>query len=673
MKDPWFGRLRCRGIETTSRAGTADGRAPRRTSRWLSVSMLCMAMSVLGASAFAGVANAEGQFTSLQSGFTQELYGTGSGFYGGVAFARNADVWVDFCEFGNSALDRFDNSTTTLVDGSNVHPLLAGSPFASNAGCGLTNNPDGFLYSNTSSGVVQIDASTGAPTGVMFGEGGDALGITTDPQTGNLVYVGSDGTILTAPPGGASSTFSTATSGSFIDGIAFDPTGNFLFVSNRTLNVVTIIARSGALVQNSETISGVPDGISFHALSPKFVVTNNNDGSMTRLDFPENNYTKPPVNSVFASGGFRGDLTQVGPDGCLYLTQDETRFDDGTVTGNSSIVRVCPGFEPPPGVESELVLTPKSAVDPAGGEHTVTATVTEETTKNPVVGAVVGFAVTGQNAGVKGTCTTTKGAADPTCETDETGAVRFTYKDENGAGEDTINATVTVNGSTEHATASKDWIEERATGPVLDSTASAQHYRQATAKLTTKGSGDLIVAFVAADAPFGGGQTSTVSGGGLTWKLVGRENGALGDAEIWVARATGVLTKDPITATVNELLPGSPVGSGYDETITTVAFKKATGLGSVAKFSSKKGAATGSLTTTKANSWVWAIGDDWLASISRKVPAGQTLWHEAFDSVGDTYWVQATSAITKEAGTTVTINDPAPSKDPFDLILVEVL
>jgi hypothetical protein len=210
-------------------------------------------------------------------------------------------------------------------------------------------------------------------------------------------------------------------------------------------------------------------------------------------------------------------------------------------------------------------------------------------------------------------------------------------------------------------------------GPTVDGIASAQHYDEATAALSTKESGDLIVAFVAADSPYTGGQTSTVSGGGLTWKLVGRETKALGDAEVWVARATGALTADPITVKANQLLPGSPRGHGYDETITVVAFKGASGLGSVAKFSSSKGAATGSLTTTQANSWVWAIGDDWLASIARTVPAGQTLWHQAFDTVGDTYWVQSAGAITKEAGTKVTINDPSPAGDPFDLILVEVL
>jgi hypothetical protein len=401
-------------------------------------------------------ASAAGQFTFLQPGFTQELYGTAPSFFGGVAFAHNADLWVDSCAFVAGPLQRFDNSTTTLVNGSNVHPLLSGSPFASNAGCGLTNSPDGFLYSNTDTGVVQINRATGAATGIVFGESGNGLGIASDPHTGRLVYVRSDGTILTAAPGGPSSTFSSATSGSFIDGIAFDPTGNFLFASNRTLDVVTILGRSGALVQNSETISGVPDGISFHALSPKFALTSNNNGSLTRLDFPGDDYTKPPVSSVFASGGFRGDLTQVGGDGCVYVTQDGTRYDNKTVTASNSIVRVCPGFAPTSGVESDINLTPKVATGPAGGEHTLTATVLEEGT-GPVAGAPVTFVLSGQNTGVKGTCTTPKGAPAPSCATDATGGVKFSYADLNGAGEDQIDASVTVKGSTEHATATKIW------------------------------------------------------------------------------------------------------------------------------------------------------------------------------------------------------------------------
>jgi hypothetical protein len=135
----------------------------------------------------------------------------------------------------------------------------------------------------------------------------------------------------------------------FDDGIFFDPSGRFLFLSNRApVFRMTVLDRSGAVVQNVPMTSE-PDGIAFH-VSPTFVVTNNTNGTMTRFDFPSNNFTLAPTQTLFASGGFRGDLTQVGADGCLYATQNGTRFDDNTTSSNDSVVQICPNFVPPPGV-----------------------------------------------------------------------------------------------------------------------------------------------------------------------------------------------------------------------------------------------------------------------------------------------------------------------------------
>jgi hypothetical protein len=312
-----------------------------------------------------------------------------------------------------------------------------------------------------------------------------------------------------------------------------------------------------------------------------------------------------------------------------------------------------------------ITLAPISATNKVGELHVLTATLQDEHGEK-LGGRTAHFeVVSGPNAGLKGESIA-----------NGNGEATFSYTSKT-AGTDHIVATFT-NAEDEVVSSNEvteTWEEEALaeTGPVLDGIASAQHYNEATAKLTTKAGGDLIVAFVAADSPFTEGQISSVSGGGLTWSLVGRENAALGGAEVWEARASGALNEAPITATATRLTPGSPVGQGYDETITVAAFKNAPGLGAVGKFSSKKGAATGTVTTTAPNSWVWGIGDDWLASANRKVPAGQTLWHEATDRVGDTYWVQSAAGLTKSAGTPVTINDPAPTTDPFDLVLVEVL
>ena len=325
-----------------------------RQSRWKAAGLLCMLLCFLPR------LEAQTPFTSLESGFTQSLYGNGSTFFGGVAFTSTGDVWVDQCNFSGSLLTRFA-SGTTMPDGHGgvEHAQTSGSPFNSNAGCGLTNHPDGTLYSNTSAGLVNLDPNTGAQLRSL-GPAGNALGIAVDPQTKNILYVGGDclvsmpsptcSIISIDPVSLSSSNFVVLPSSEsqLVDGIMFDPTGNFLFVANRKPSFrLTILNRAGSVVQDVPMTSE-PDGIAFHT-NPIFAVTNNTDGTMTRFDFPGNDFTQPPTQTQFAAGGFRGDLGQVGPDGCLYLSQDGTRFADNSTSGNNSVIRICSNFVPAPG------------------------------------------------------------------------------------------------------------------------------------------------------------------------------------------------------------------------------------------------------------------------------------------------------------------------------------
>ena len=162
--------------------------------------------------------------------------------------------------------------------------------------------------------------------------------------------------------------------GASSDGILFDPTGGSLFAANRSgpgaYSLAIIDSSTGALVQHVP-LSTEPDGIAFKASPPRFVVSGNTDGTMTRFDFPGDDYTQPPTQSVFASGGFRSDLSQVGSDGCLYQSQSGTRYDDGTTTGDNSLVRICPGFAPPAGVEGPPgALTCSNGIDDDGDGQT---------------------------------------------------------------------------------------------------------------------------------------------------------------------------------------------------------------------------------------------------------------------------------------------------------------
>jgi hypothetical protein len=263
--------------------------------------------------------------------------------------------------------------------------------------CGLD-----FGTSNSAIGVFQLDVATGAVTGSFpetAAKPGNALGIAVDPRPlHHVMYVGAachptlplflglpDGTPCKIydldPVTGIVTDFATLAS-DFIDGTYFDPTGTYLFVTERDSigsdHAVAILRRPEVSVPNTADpqlvqrvpLANEPDGVAFHAATPKFVITNDEEGgTMTRITFPGDDYTAPPTVTTFAAGGFRGDLLQVGVDGCIHATQGRqfltadfgTRYDDGTTTSEDSIVRICAegggGFEPPAGVP-ETVQTP---------------------------------------------------------------------------------------------------------------------------------------------------------------------------------------------------------------------------------------------------------------------------------------------------------------------------
>ncbi len=210
-----------------------------------------------------------------------------------------------------------------------------------------------------------------------------------------------------------------------------------------------------------------------------------------------------------------------------------------------------------------------------------------------------------------------------------------------------------------------------AVAPAVDKQVSAHPTAKSTSlklpTITTAGPNELLVAFVSADGPASAGsQTVTaMSGSGLTWTMRARSNAQPGDAEIWTATATSVLTNAQVTAT----LRSSAVGS-----ITVVAFTGAatTGTPVVATASAATGAPSVTLTTTRANSWVWGVGTDWSKAVSRTPGTGQTIVDQYLASIGDSYWVQRQTTATASAGTSVKINDTAPTTDRWDLAAIEI-
>jgi hypothetical protein len=187
-----------------------------------------------------------------------------------------------------------------------------------------------------------------------------------------------------------------------------------------------------------------------------------------------------------------------------------------------------------------------------------------------------------------------------------------------------------------------------------------------TPAFSTTTTSDLLVAFVAYDGPARPtSQTATVTGAGLTWKLVKRSNAQWGTSEIWSAKATTKLTNVSVTS--------KPAVTGFHGSLTVIAFRNASGTGVAGQASAATGAPDVSLPGVGAGNWVFAVGNDWDGATARTPVAGQTIVHQRVDtSVGDTFWVQSTATPSTSTGL-VTIHDNAPANHQWNYAAVEIV
>lgn len=190
---------------------------------------------------------------------------------------------------------------------------------------------------------------------------------------------------------------------------------------------------------------------------------------------------------------------------------------------------------------------------------------------------------------------------------------------------------------------------------------------------STASGNELLLAFISTDY-LGGTNTSVtgVTGGGLSWTLVVRTNAQKGGAEVWKAFAAAPLTNVTVTGTLSQ----SVISSITVMSFTGVDTTGTGGLGAIGATASKSaatGTPTATVVTTRNNSWVFGVGNDYDSAIARTAGTGQSLVHQDLTSAGDTYWVQMQNSPTPTSGTSVTINDTAPTSDSYNLSVVEIL
>ncbi len=151
-----------------------------------------------------------------------------------------------------------------------------------------------------------------------------------------------------------------------------------------------------------------------------------------------------------------------------------------------------------------------------------------------------------------------------------------------------------------------------------------------------------------------------------------------GATTVWWAYCPSAQTNMSIAAyPVNDLSSNDPSGLAQVVVFTGASPYQ---IGNVAvRRSRAAGTASLSLTTTYDNSWVFGVVSNYKNATGPTVGANQTTTINGASSVvtnstdGLAYWVQRQNSITPSAGTSVTLNDTAPTSMKHHFSMVEVL
>jgi hypothetical protein len=314
-------------------------------------------------------------------------------------------------------------------------------------------------------------------------------------------------------------------------------------------------------------------------------------------------------------------------------------------------------------VNNDLIAPTAAMTAPADGS-TATGTVTVSANASDNV-AVVGvqFLVDGTATGAEVTTAPYQMAWNSASVAN--GSHTLSARARDAAGNQTTSSAVTVT------------VSNVATGPpVIDAVKSVNRSTNATTLVsgafsTTKPN-ELLLAFISADYRTGANTTVTgISGASLTWVLVKRTNVQSGSSEIWRAFAPTTLTSVSVTATLSQSTAGSMTVVSFSN-VDTTGTSGSGAIGASVSANSPGGAPSATLVTTRANSLVFGVGNDFDQAVNRTLGPNQTMVNQYLATIGDTYWVQRMTNPVAAAGTSVTINDTAPAGDRYNLTICEI-
>jgi hypothetical protein len=552
-----------------------------------------------------------------------------------------------FASAAGTGVNASSGSVTTAANGE----LIYGYTFLVNtatAGSGFA----GMTLVNGDLDEYQIQATAGSVAATYTQQSGFWFARVATFRSSIATQGVISGTISPATGGGATVTLSGTESAT----VVADANGNYSFAG---------------LPNGSYSVTPSLNGFTFNPVSRNVSLSGTNQTAV--------NFTAQPISSTWSISGSISPATSGGgatvtlsgsASGTVLADVNGNYSFSGLANGSYTMTPSKTGFTFTPVVQSVTV----NGANQAGVNFTAQGTGPTWSISGTISPA----------SGGNGTTVTLSGAANASTVADANGNYSFT-----GLANGTYTVTPTRNGYTFNpvnqmvsvSSADLNGINFAAVAPsnsiTLDVNKSQDGTKAsatiASPAFSTTATNELLLAFIATDYVSGANTTVTgVSGAGLTWTLVQRTNGQSGASEIWRAFAPSILSNVTVTASLSQSVVSSLTMMSFSG-VNTAGTNGSGAIGAVGGKSSASGAPTATIITTGNNSWVVGVGNDFTNAVARAVGSGQTLVHQDLAPTGDTYWVQKQTNPIANSGTSVTINDTAPTKDSFNLSIAEIL
>jgi hypothetical protein len=202
--------------------------------------------------------------------------------------------------------------------------------------------------------IIQLDPTDGTVLRVVASGLPCPTGLAVDPRSGDLFVSSVWCTDRVLRISGRRST--PYVTGVHVDGITFAPDGT-MYVAHSAdgqgYNISSVTGTGAANPGSRTPLAKVPnaDGIAIATTDavtgrPPFLIVNRTDGTISRVDLQSSGHPTADV----MTGGSRGDLVAVGPDGCLYATQTDEVLKLSAPDGSCVAVGLAPTgvpIEPP--------------------------------------------------------------------------------------------------------------------------------------------------------------------------------------------------------------------------------------------------------------------------------------------------------------------------------------